>query len=75
MIPEFYWIAREGPGRLAIMPRDGDWLEDELRGLRQAGVEVLVSLLTPAEVHELGLEAEALRGLLATKPPPNEKPE
>jgi protein tyrosine phosphatase (PTP) superfamily phosphohydrolase (DUF442 family) len=58
MIPEFYWIAREGPGRLAIMPRDGDWLEDELRGLRQAGVEVLVSLLTPAEVHELGLEAE-----------------
>ncbi len=48
------------PGRLGIMsrPRGGDWLDDEIRRLRQHGVQVLVSLLEPAEVEELDLLRE-----------------
>ena len=52
----------EGPwqGRLAIAsrPRGGEWLEDDVRALRAAGVDVLVSLLSGPEVVELGLAAE-----------------
>jgi protein-tyrosine phosphatase len=52
----------DGPwnGRLAIVPRPrgGDWLEDELRAWREVGIDVIVSLLTPDEVAELGLEEE-----------------
>lgn len=59
--PELYWVKTPWPGRLAIMPRPrcGDWLEDEVAGWRQAGVDVILSLLTPEEVDELGLEEEA----------------
>ena len=32
-----------------------DWLEDDIRFLRQAGVDVIVSALTAAETEELGL--------------------
>ena len=39
-------------------PRGGDWLEDEVAGLRGAGVQVVVSLLTDEEVLELGLDQE-----------------
>jgi protein-tyrosine phosphatase len=39
-------------------PRGSDWLSDEMSGLRDAGVDVLVSMLTPAEVSELGLQGE-----------------
>jgi len=47
-------------GRLAISarPRGNDWLGDELAGLRQQGIDVLVSLLTETENKELGLERE-----------------
>jgi protein-tyrosine phosphatase len=57
---EIYWIETPGPGRLAIMPRPraGDWLEDEIRSLREDGVDVLVSLLEAHEVEELELGAE-----------------
>jgi hypothetical protein len=43
-----YWVPNDRLGRIGIMsrPRGGDWLEDEIRGLRSAGVDVLVSLLT-----------------------------
>jgi protein-tyrosine phosphatase len=64
-----YWINREGL-RLGIMPRPrgNDWLSDDLRMLRQAGVDVIVSALTVPEAEELGLAAEAqecaLNGLL-----------
>lgn len=49
-----------GPGRLAILPRPrgGDWLEDEVRAWRQAGVDVVVSLLTREEVADLDLAGE-----------------
>ncbi len=54
------WIKAQGL-RLAIVPRPrgGDWLLDNLRTLKQSGIEVLVSLLTKAESDELGLSEEA----------------
>jgi protein-tyrosine phosphatase len=39
-------------------PRGNDWINDEMSGLRAAGVNVLVSMLTPAEVNELDLQGE-----------------
>jgi protein-tyrosine phosphatase len=60
MKPNLFWIERPGPGRLAILarPRGGDWLEDEVLSWKNAGVNVLVSALTPEEVLELELENE-----------------
>ena len=54
------WIPGLGHMRLAIMPRPrgGDWLEEEVRQLRNAGVDVLVSALTSDEIDELMLAAE-----------------
>ncbi|BCJ54653.1 hypothetical protein Asp14428_61280 [Actinoplanes sp. NBRC 14428] len=50
-------IAWHGPGRLATMahPRGGDRLAADLAGLATAGVDVLVSALTPGEQRRLGL--------------------
>lgn len=61
MRAEIFWIADIPVGRLAVLPRPrgGDWLEDEVKSLRQAGIDVLVSLLTADEVSELGLADEA----------------
>jgi len=55
-----FWIQAEGV-RLAITlrPRGGDWLEDDIRLLKRAGVDVIVSALTPAEAEELGLLEES----------------
>jgi protein-tyrosine phosphatase len=55
-----YWINLDRV-RLGIMPRPrgNDWLPDDLRILRQAGVDVIVSALTTSEAEELGLSAEA----------------
>src|SRR3569832_1515345 len=57
-----YPIPVEAAGKLAIVarPRGGDWLEDEVRALREAGITVLVSMLTAEEGEELGLQAERL---------------
>jgi protein-tyrosine phosphatase len=57
-----YWIDGAWPGRVAITarPRGGDWLADEVESWRQAGFDVIVSLLTPPEVEELGLTQEAV---------------
>ena len=48
-------------GRLAIIPRPrgGDWLEDEVRAWREAGLDVVVSLLTRDEIADLDLDQEA----------------
>jgi protein-tyrosine phosphatase len=56
-----YQVPGQWKGRLAIVPRPrgGDWLEDDLRALRDAGVDILVSALTQDEIAELGLEREA----------------
>jgi protein-tyrosine phosphatase len=55
-----YWIEGPWRGQLAIIPRPrgGDWLEDEVSGWREAGIDVVVSFLASDEVSELGLEAE-----------------
>jgi protein-tyrosine phosphatase len=60
MKAELYWIEGPWPGRLAIMPRPrgGDWLEDEVRSWRRAGVDVVVSALTQEEIAELDLAAQ-----------------
>jgi protein-tyrosine phosphatase len=54
------WIKVQGL-RLAIVPRPRgwDWLLDDLKTLKPAGIDVLVSLLTDAESQELGLSDEA----------------
>ena len=54
-------IAWPGPGRFATMahPRGGDWLANEMTGLARAGVDVLVSALSPQESERLGLAAVA----------------
>jgi protein-tyrosine phosphatase len=55
-----YWIKAEGV-RLGIMarPRGHDWLADDIRLLKTAGVNIIVSALTTPETEELGLEQEA----------------
>jgi len=55
-----YWINHDVI-RLGIMPRPrgNDWLSDDLRMLRRAGVDVIVSALTALEAEELGLVEEA----------------
>lgn len=40
-------------------PRGGNWLEDEILELKHDGVDILVCLLTEAEIKELSLSAEA----------------
>jgi protein-tyrosine phosphatase len=61
MRPQVYWIDLPLNGRLAIMgrPRAGDWLDEEISGWRAEGVDIVVSLLEPEEVRELGLQREA----------------
>jgi protein-tyrosine phosphatase len=51
-----YWINSQ----LAIVPRPrgGDWLDDEMTALREAGVDVVVSMLEEDETAELGLQEE-----------------
>jgi len=40
-------------------PRAGDWLDDEIAGWQAEGIDIVVSLLEPDEVSELGLHQEA----------------
>jgi len=39
-------------------PRGGERLYDEMKGWRRAGIDVVVSLLEPAEAEHLGLDEE-----------------
>lgn len=61
MPAEVYWIEGLSRGRLAIMarPRAGDWLRDEIAGWAAENINVVVSLLEPAEVADLQLGDEA----------------
>ena len=58
--PDIYWIQGTWPGKLAILarPRGSDWLIDEVLGWKDAGLNVVVSLLTGGEDSELGLVDE-----------------
>lgn len=55
-----YWIDGPWSGRLAIVPRPrgGDWLGEEIHSWREAGLAVVVSLLTQDENTELELNQE-----------------
>lgn len=61
MPSDLYWIDAAPEIQLAIMarPRAGDWLEDEIAHWRRSGVGIVVSLLEPHEIDDLGLENEA----------------
>jgi protein-tyrosine phosphatase len=61
MRAQLYSMQGLPAGQVSIMarPRGGDWLLDEVKAIRSAGVDVLVSLLTPDEVMELELKEEA----------------
>jgi len=61
MSTKLHWVDGPWSGRLAIAarPRGGDWLEDEVAGWRHAGVNTVVSLLTPDEEENLDLKKEA----------------
>jgi hypothetical protein len=62
MVARPYWIN----SKLAIVPRPrgGDWLDDEMVALREAGIDVVVSMLEESEAAEVGLGQEdmAARG-------------
>jgi len=53
-------IPGSWPGTLFITPRPrgGEWLQDEVRGWHHAGIDVIVSLLMPAEAGSLDLKDE-----------------
>jgi nucleoside-diphosphate-sugar epimerase/protein-tyrosine phosphatase len=57
---QILWIETDDTFRVAIgrKPSGGASLQEEMRGLRQAGVDILVSMLTPKEVTELSLSGE-----------------
>jgi protein-tyrosine phosphatase len=57
---KLFWVPGPWTGRLALSarPRGGDWLEDEMKGWRLGGVDLLVSTLTPEEEREMDLEDE-----------------
>ena len=61
MLPKLYQVGNSRPGKLFLSsrPRGGDWLEDEVLGWRQSGIDTVVSLLTSEEEQELGLVEEA----------------
>lgn len=61
MAAKVFWVAGPWRGRLGILPRPrgGDWLGDETRAWREAGIDVVVSLLEFEEQAQLVLEGEA----------------
>ena len=60
MRSSIYWVETGVAGRLGIMarPRGHDWLDVEVQGFREAGVQTVVSLLEPEEASSLGLDGE-----------------
>ena len=56
-----FWITGPWRGRLGIVPRPrgAEWLDDETRAWREAGIDVVVSLLEPDEDAEFALTGES----------------
>ena len=61
MVSRVHWLSQPEYPALGIMPRPfgGALLEEEIARLKQQGVDVLVSLLTPEETEEEELQQEA----------------
>ena len=59
-MPDIHWIeGNPAPGlAIVIRPQGDDRLEDELREIRQGGIDTIVSLLEPFEADYLGLADE-----------------
>jgi protein-tyrosine phosphatase len=59
---QLHWVDGPWPGKLALAPRPrgGDWLKDEMASWRRAGIDTVLSLLTPDEELDLDLKREAL---------------
>ena len=55
-----FWIDTASPLQLAIAPRPqgGEWLQNDVRQLKDEGIDILVSLLSFPESRELELEHE-----------------
>ncbi|HEX4037781.1 MAG TPA: hypothetical protein VHX37_06965 [Acidobacteriaceae bacterium] len=60
------WIGEAQPSRLAIVlrPQGGDGLQADLEQVRDAGIRVIVSMLTPEDNEDLSLTEE---GRIATQ--------
>ena len=61
MATKLYWLDEAWPGKVALSarPRGGDWLEAEIIGWKQAGINTVISLLEAHEESELDLRGEA----------------
>jgi protein-tyrosine phosphatase len=64
---DVFWIDGDPPAGLAVVtcPRPTEWLPHEIRHLRLAGIETLVSLLEPREAEWLGLAGEGREAVKA----------
>jgi predicted protein tyrosine phosphatase len=61
MEAKVFWLAGPWKGRLGIVPRPrgAEWLDDETRAWREAGIDIVVSLLEPDEEAEIALAGES----------------
>jgi protein-tyrosine phosphatase len=61
MRKDLYWLDESWPGKLAVAPRPrgGDWLKDDVGTWKRAGVNAVLSLLTPDEERDFDLRDEA----------------
>ena len=64
MIARPYWIT--APLAIVPWPKGEDRLDDEMLALREAGVDVVVSMLEKNAARMLGLEREAISDELAS---------
>ena len=55
-----FWIDTASPLQLAIAsrPQGGEWLQEDVRQLKDEGIDILVSLLSWGESRELELDEE-----------------
>lgn len=60
MQKELYWLDGPWRGKLAMAarPRGGDWLRDDMASWKRAGIDTVLSLLTPDEEKDLDLQEE-----------------
>jgi protein tyrosine phosphatase (PTP) superfamily phosphohydrolase (DUF442 family) len=61
MRKDLYWVDGPWHGKLAMAarPRGGDWLSDDIANWKRAGMDAVLSLLTPDEEQSMNLQEEA----------------